>query len=97
MLRRRGLILATVFILIGVCIIQALYYPFLRPEAREWWNIGPLAGIGLPIAIPVLLVWEEFFKHLPFSDGWYWLLTTAYVSFLYCVTSTLLRRWWPTH
>jgi uncharacterized membrane protein SirB2 len=80
--------------LLGICIIESLYFPFLRsPDTIiEWWQIGPLAGIGLVIGLPVLMTWEVFFKYEPFGESAYWLLTLVYVVGIYYVASKIILR-----
>jgi hypothetical protein len=66
-MRTKRLVLMLAIVLLGVCIIQAFYFPFmLSPESIKWWLFGLLASIGLLAGFPVQWTWEAFFSQLPF-------------------------------
>ena len=81
-------------LVLWLCILQSLYYPFLSDSrtAAEWWQVGPMAGAGFMIGLPVLLLWESFLKDRQYSELSFWLLSAAYVLSIYCLVAAGLRR-----
>ena len=80
-------------ILLVLCIVQALYFPFLTSEdlVTPWWQSGAMAGVGVVIGFPVLLVWEAVFKSLPFAEAAYWVLSGGYVLCIYLSGRAMFR------
>ena len=79
------------YVLLAIClalwfsILQALYYPFLSPPGTEteWWQIGPMAGIGFVLGLPVFWLWETLAKDRQYSELSFWLLSGVYVLLIY--------------
>jgi hypothetical protein len=86
---------AGVAVFIGVCVLQALYYPFMSsPEIPEpsWWQIGPLAGIGFAFGIPLFYLSNllGFYGHN--EELLIWFLATIYIFILYRTQYSFLRK-----
>ena len=81
-------------LLLWFCILQALYYPFLSVPGTEaeWWQIGPMAGLGFGLGIPVFWVWESFFKDRQYSELTFWLVSGVYVLLIYLLLVSALQR-----
>ena len=79
---------------VATCIAQGFYYPILESPQTvvEWWQIGPLAGIGLIVGLPVFLVWESYFQDVQMSELALWVLTLVYASMIYFVVRAIWTR-----
>jgi hypothetical protein len=90
----RNCTLLGICLLLWVCIVQSLYFPFLSaPQAQEaWWQFGPLAGAGLILGFPVLWLWEFFLKDRPQPELSFWVLSGVYVLLIYFLVGAAWRK-----
>ena len=86
------MLVALCFVL-WLCILQSLYYPFLSdsPEV-EWWQLGPMAGVGFVLGIPVHLLWESYLKDGLYAESSFWLLSGVYSLVVYFLSSLAWKK-----
>ena len=87
------------YVLVALCLVlwlsvlQSLYYPFLSDSPKvEWWQLGPMAGVGFVLGIPVHWLWESYLKHGRYAEQSFWLLSGVYSLFVYFLSS-LAWKW----
>lgn len=77
--------------LVGICVIQAMYFPFLQsPEVEtEWWQVAALAAIGYMVGLPVVILQE----YLPddYRELW-WVLLAVWVLIIFLLTKWMVSR-----
>ena len=71
--------LVALCLVLWLCVVQSLYYPFLSDSPElEWWQLGPMAGVGFVLGIPVHWLWESYFKDGSYGEQSFWLLSGIY-------------------
>jgi hypothetical protein len=76
-----------------ICIIQAMYYPFLiAPETEiKWWQIGPLAGIGYCLGFPIFLL-SECFSSKNYNEVLVWFFSLSWVVGIYLLIGIVIKK-----
>ena len=86
---------AGIALFIGVCVIQALYYPFMSsPDIPEptWWKNGSLAGIGFILGFPLFYLSNLLGFNGHREELLIWFLTSIYTFVIYKTVYSIIKK-----